>query len=843
MLENRCLRYERLLRALSRYKKLPVSSSDEGQLTQGEVDALEAWMDLPEWQDDASPEGEHVSSTTQDKANGASPDKEQLESMIDGIGEMQVDAQGRNEYRGDSSGTRFTRSICTQVLDDSTIATSDIFDHGESMELHLQKRSDSHHREIKQSTDEQHIDDLDDANEDLAAEIPQEVDLPPREIAERLTELCFEHALAALQFFHAPSFRKDMASLFDKHEEGKDIDEEPFLPVLFAALAVGCIFSSAIKDELGLEDPKLRAFQYFQASKRRSDPLSRATYHVLQTLLCQSLFLQSTANMSVCWVHLGLAMKCAQRMGIQRDMGNNFPLAEAQLRRKIFWIIRNLDLYLHAVLGLPRGIEPADHDQAPVVALDDEFLLDDGTGVQPDELPSTYLAANETTKLMTILGRIVRQVYPLGRDQGRTMVPQHALASLEQELHAWHDALPKYLRDPDEATRLGMIHWRLTSLIHYAYHHTQFLLYRPFLHYIADSNRSQHQAYAVRCKDAAFAILELTKQVLDREPQLFGHILTLYATFFAGLILFYCVIQAGADMVSSDREACLEQADIAIRAMEICSGCSYAAERCLDILQQMKKQVSVAPVKKESESGSGSSSNSSKATRRQSQSSLSQAPETNGSSRSRSSDSARAIAPIRRTSTSTGRANRMNLSLRGSMPGPDPAFNKPDEHNATATSRPAMPSRLNPSFSSFTKQPEHAPALSQQSHAARSQAAPGFSQYDTGHYTDLDYTLGRQSMHLMGTPQTFDFDGVSDTYQPNPSMQAQSLGPEAWMADGAQFVGLGQDWMQYGAQPSQHDPHSQNEQMQEGDEHQAWSGQGWPQQGYSDAPGNYMYQQ
>ncbi|ORY82115.1 hypothetical protein BCR37DRAFT_387579 [Protomyces lactucae-debilis] len=834
-LEERSARYERLLRAFARRQKLTLTSED-GNLLQKELLSLEQALNLPEWQESVSPDGDsppYQSSKTQVSTPG-----KQLESMIDGVGELHMDVHGQTEYRGDSSGTRFTHSVCSRVLDERSLATGDIYGNGDSIQHHLRARSQSRQGAVKQ----ENSDPADEADEhieleqnDVLADSAEDVDLPPRDIAKVLIKLCFDHALAALQFFHEPSFHKEMQALYKNVEAEEDVEEEPFLPVFFATLAVGCIFSKGVSDELNIEDPKLRAFQYFQASKRRSDPLTRANYFVLQTLLCQSLFLQSTANMSVCWSHLGLALKCAQRMGIQRNLGRAFRPKERHLRKKLFWILRNLDMYLHAVLGLPRGIEEEDYDQAPAEELDDEYLMDDDlVGVQPADIPSTYNAVNQSSKLMTILGHIVRQVYPIGREQGRATISHQAIGSLEQELNTWYDGLPRHIREEAEATRLGLMHWRITTLIHYNYHHIQFLLYRPFLHYIADSGRPQHQSYAIRCKQAAFAILDLTTRVLDNEPQLFGHILTLYATFFAGLILFYCLIQEETEAVAGDREACLKQADIAIRAMVVCSSCSFAAERCLEILQQMKKQVPVHSAKKlkqrEHVNGSGSSGTGSGRSRQQKSNSSDSLGNGSGPSSilsSRSSESSKTTVTPRAQNGSIeprGRGNKNKLSLAGSMPGPDPMFNSSAAKSTTSKepTRPPMQSRLNPSFSNYSSHPQQ--QMTQSQHQSNSQDQQVTMEYGDSAFAQLDYPMGQHAMQVMGTPQTFDFDGVSDTYQPYPPSSNQ-LGQEQWLPHNVvQMSDYAQPWLQYDAQSAP--------QQDIGLQGQQWNGQEWTQQDY-----------
>lgn len=66
----------------------------------------------------------------------------------------------------------------------------------------------------------------------------------------------------------------------------------------------------------------------------------------LQALLFLILFLQATSNLSGCYSFLGIASRAAFRMGLHRDLPQaTFTPLVTELRRRIFYFIRQLDIY------------------------------------------------------------------------------------------------------------------------------------------------------------------------------------------------------------------------------------------------------------------------------------------------------------------------------------------------------------------------------------------------------------------------------------------------------------------------------------------------------------------
>lgn len=65
------------------------------------------------------------------------------------------------------------------------------------------------------------------------------------------------------------------------------------------------------------------------------------------------LFLQSSAKLSTCYSYVGIALRSALRLGLHRNVVADFNPIERELRKRIFWVVRKMDVYVSTLLGLP----------------------------------------------------------------------------------------------------------------------------------------------------------------------------------------------------------------------------------------------------------------------------------------------------------------------------------------------------------------------------------------------------------------------------------------------------------------------------------------------------------
>lgn len=171
----------------------------------------------------------------------------------------------------------------------------------------------------------------------------------------------------------------------------------------------------------------------------------------LQAIICMVIFLQSSARLSTCYSYIGIALHSAVRMGLHRSIPGRFNPIESEIRKRIFWQIRKMDIYMGAMIGLPMMLSDDDIDQELPLEVDDEFITTERILPMPQGVVSLSSAMNMHTKLAVILQKINHYIYPLkGMEHiqnKRSYVVSHArIREVERDLQEWMENLPMGLR-------------------------------------------------------------------------------------------------------------------------------------------------------------------------------------------------------------------------------------------------------------------------------------------------------------------------------------------------------------------------------------------------------------
>jgi hypothetical protein len=169
------------------------------------------------------------------------------------------------------------------------------------------------------------------------------------------------------------------------------------------------------------------------------------------------LLLQSSAKLSTCYSYVGIALRAALRLGLHRSVTANFNPIERELRKRIFWVIRKMDVYVCTLLGLPQMLSDEDIDQEYPLSIDDEFITADGILPMPPGRVSLMAGANAHTRLVGIIVKVVKYIYPVKNAKHRSkndqtyMVSHSKIREIERDLQAWMEELPSALRPGEEA--------------------------------------------------------------------------------------------------------------------------------------------------------------------------------------------------------------------------------------------------------------------------------------------------------------------------------------------------------------------------------------------------------
>jgi hypothetical protein len=201
-------------------------------------------------------------------------------------------------------------------------------------------------------------------------------------------------------------------------------------------------------------------FKYFRASRQLMDIADCRDLTSLQAVVFMIQFLQSSAKLSTCYSYIGVAQRSALRMGLHRSFNLNFNPIEAETRKRLFWVIRKMDTYVGAMLGLPHFLDDDDIDQDWPTEVDDEYITETEIRPMPPGKISVMAAANAHTKIVQVLAKICKYVYPIkgtqsgGKNSVTYSVSYSKIREIEQDLQQWLDNLPMALRPGGEAPHI-----------------------------------------------------------------------------------------------------------------------------------------------------------------------------------------------------------------------------------------------------------------------------------------------------------------------------------------------------------------------------------------------------
>ena len=176
----------------------------------------------------------------------------------------------------------------------------------------------------------------------------------------------------------------------------------------------------------------------------------------LQTVLFMILYLQASSRLSTCYAYIGIVTRCAGLMGLHRLLGADFNPIEQQIRKRVFWTIMKMDIYVGALLGLPMGIDDDERDQDLPFDIDDEYITSEAIHPQPAESLSLMCGCNAHTRLVFVLKKTMRYVYPIKPNQDSSgsgyLVSFAKVREIEEDLEKWKASLPEPLRPGSEAS-------------------------------------------------------------------------------------------------------------------------------------------------------------------------------------------------------------------------------------------------------------------------------------------------------------------------------------------------------------------------------------------------------
>jgi hypothetical protein len=176
-----------------------------------------------------------------------------LETVLEVTGNLDLDEQGNWSYHGHGSSSAFLRRLGERF--------SNVADTGLGKNTVLRLGSIPTINESPKSLEDQ-----------LFESAQYSIMLPPRDVALDLISSALDEACALLKFVHEPSFYSMLHRLYNVDPEQYGYEENKFLPLLYAALAVGFLFSSSERAHFG------NAYAVSQGFVNLSWPTSFSSY-------------------------------------------------------------------------------------------------------------------------------------------------------------------------------------------------------------------------------------------------------------------------------------------------------------------------------------------------------------------------------------------------------------------------------------------------------------------------------------------------------------------------------------------------------------------------------------
>lgn len=423
--------------------------------------------------------------------------------------------------------------------------------------------------------------------------------LPPKPIALQFIQVTWEHCCVLFRFYHRPSFIKKLDELYETDPHDYSHAQMQFLPLCYSVMAVGALFSKSMQeddDSKGSPSQFMQdeGYKYFIAARKLIDITNARDLNSIQAILMLFIFLQCSARLSTCYTYIGVAMRNALREGMHRNLSmdaHGFTPIEIEMRKRLFYTIYKMDVYVNTMLGLPRSISQRDFDQTLPLELADEYITEDAIypEKQGDTLSSAGIA-NHHTKLIMILDNIVAELYPVKKTNN--LISHEVITKLELKLRQWLNKLP-----PELIPGLKDIppkYERANRLLHLSFLQVQVILYRPFIHYLsATSPASRADSLSIQrarnCISVARTVVKLARDMIENKGLTGSYWFSIYTIFFsvAGLIYYIHEVTPTDEASRQEYEEVLKDAELGKKVLLHLKDTSMAANRTYNILNML----------------------------------------------------------------------------------------------------------------------------------------------------------------------------------------------------------------------------------------------------------------
>ncbi|KAF9263637.1 hypothetical protein L218DRAFT_980039 [Marasmius fiardii PR-910] len=432
---------------------------------------------------------------------------------------------------------------------------------------------------------------------------PEEVEYPPRDLADKLVEAYFSRVHFLLPVLDKPEFILQYEHIMNNmHDPEIPRSQTALISLIFAVFACAAnLIQDDRLDASGRADEGGMGMVYYERALILQY-ISHAKTQIahVQCFILLSSFLCSINCLPQAWILVGQAVRTGQDLGLHRSPRRlSISPVEKETRRKIWAGVYSLDRMLALALGRPLGIEDSDCDVEDPVEVDDENLAEYFSGAtMPTDRVALMTGYISLTKLYQIAGRVLRQVYALDncKDQlepERKAELQRTVEALDAELTKWCDDLPAVFKSQpvtNEQVSIGAV---LCS----HYYSVLTTLHRNFIPVERSDNlvTPKSTAKAVSSARSCIRLAPSMKNVVPPSHHLAFFIQHLFSS--AVILLLYA-------MHSREGRAthvAMEEAKSCLNALESWEGQWPGARKCKELLTELANTTSEAIARNASE--------------------------------------------------------------------------------------------------------------------------------------------------------------------------------------------------------------------------------------------------
>ncbi|KAG5655362.1 hypothetical protein KAF25_006865 [Fusarium avenaceum] len=305
--------------------------------------------------------------------------------------------------------------------------------------------------------------------------IPRQVSLPPREIADEFVD-CYERMVYPMfPVLHLPTFKRRYIQLWEQPYSGQAVDTT-FEGTINMVFALGCVNSSKIEPALILKT----ASTFYKRARgvMPLDSLDSPSIEVVQYLLLTGNYLSFTKYSHRYCNTMAVAIQVAQIIGLnqaQKQASSN--QLQWEMGKRVWHLCLTMQRLMSSLFGWSSVVMHDNTCPLPEM-IDDEYLLDEGAGIQSPGRPCLLDALAIGVRIFSVVAE-AREVNLTSFTGEAKMSELTSLIELDGKLNNIEADLPhhlkydskmgdtprdKVLRFQAEVTNLRIIYVRLLLL-------------------------------------------------------------------------------------------------------------------------------------------------------------------------------------------------------------------------------------------------------------------------------------------------------------------------------------------------------------------------------------------